>query len=287
MPALPVRAALTALAVLLSSGCATPGALGQRTSTFPDTRPGPGDAPSGSSARAARAPSPHAEPELVGVRHRVKAGETVYRIAVSYGLRPAELMAANGLQDPRALAVGQELVIPGAERPQRILAVGDRTESEIRAAPAPRAGPRVQARSVSGRLSERPRLATQGLLQWPLRGVLYGRFGKKGREPHDGIDLAAPEGTPVRTARAGRILYAGEQKGYGNIVIVDHGDNLMTLYAHNRDLRVRTGQKVRDGQVVATVGQSGKTSGPHLHFEVRREGLPVDPLDFLGALPSR
>jgi murein DD-endopeptidase MepM/ murein hydrolase activator NlpD len=145
----------------------------------------------------------------------------------------------------------------------------------------------VQARAVSGRLSERPKVATQGLLEWPLRGVLYGRFGKKGREPHDGIDLAAPQGTPVRTARAGRILYAGEQKGYGNIVIVDHGDNLMTLYAHNHDLRVRTGQKVRDGQVVATVGQSGKTSGPHLHFEVRRDGLPVDPLDYLGALPSR
>jgi lipoprotein NlpD len=283
MPALPVRAALTALAVLLVSGCATPGALGPRPSAFPESRASAG----GLSARAARSVSPHAEPELVAVRHRVKAGETVYRIAVSYGLRPAELMEANGLKDPRSLAVGQELVIPGAERPQRILAVGDRTESEIRAKPAPRTSPRVQARAVPGRLSERPRLATQGLLQWPLRGVLYGRFGKKGREPHDGIDLAAPEGTPVRTAREGRILFAGEQKGYGNIVIVDHGDNLMTLYAHNRDLRVRTGQKVRDGQVVATVGQSGKTSGPHLHFEVRREGLPVDPLDYLGALPSR
>ncbi|MBL8915778.1 MAG: M23 family metallopeptidase, partial [Archangium sp.] len=79
--------------------------------------------------------------------------------------------------------------------------------------------------------------------------------------------------------------FAGEQKGYGLIVIVEHDDGLITLYAHNRDLRVKTGQKVRSGQVVATVGDSGKTSGPHLHFEVRREGVPVDPLDFLGPVP--
>jgi len=285
MPVLPSRAALSALAVLLVSGCATPGALGQRASTFPESR---ASRDGGGEAEAALGIRPHAEPELVAVRHKVQAGQTVYRIALSYGLRPEQLMAANGMKDPRTLAVGQELIIPGAERRQPIVARADRTESEIRAGPAPRtsASRKVQARA-SARLSERPRVATQGTLQWPLRGVLYGRFGKKGREPHDGIDLAAPEGTPVRTARSGRILYAGEQKGYGNIVIVDHGDNLMTLYAHNRDLRVRTGQKVRDGQVVATVGQSGKTSGPHLHFEVRREGLPVDPLDYLGALPSR
>ncbi|MRI89980.1 M23 family metallopeptidase [Aggregicoccus sp. 17bor-14] len=245
-------------------------------------------APRPSAAQAALRITPHEEPELVAVRHRVAAGETVYRISLSYGLRPEELMAANGMSDPRTLAVGQELLIPGAQKAVRVAAAPDRDESEVRASPAPREAPsRVKGRATPASLSERPKVATQGLLEWPLRGVLYGRFGKKGREPHDGIDLAAPEGTPVRTARPGHVLYAGEQKGYGNIVIVDHGDSLVTLYAHNQDLRVKTGQQVRGGQVVATVGQSGKTSGPHLHFEVRRDGLPVDPLDFLGALPTQ
>jgi murein DD-endopeptidase MepM/ murein hydrolase activator NlpD len=124
------------------------------------------------------------------------------------------------------------------------------------------------------------------MLDWPLRGVLYARFGKKGREPHDGIDLAAPAGTPVKTAQEGSVLYAGEQRGYGLIVIIQHSEHLITLYAHNRDLRVRTGQKVRRGQVIATVGESGKTSGPQLHLEVRVGGKPVDPLDYLGPLPS-
>ena len=125
-----------------------------------------------------------------------------------------------------------------------------------------------------------------GQLQWPLRGVLYARFGRKGKSPHDGIDLAAPAGTPVRTAGEGSVLFAGPQQGYGLLVIIEHAHGLVTVYAHNRDLRVRTGQQVREGQVIATVGESGKTSGPHLHFEVRQDGAPVDPLDLLGPPPS-
>ena len=127
---------------------------------------------------------------------------------------------------------------------------------------------------------------SSGQLRWPLRGVLYARFGRKGKSPHDGIDLAAPAGTPVRTAAEGSVLFAGPQQGYGLLVIIEHAHGLVTVYAHNRDLRVRTGQPVREGQVIATVGESGKTSGPHLHFEVRQDGAPVDPLDFLGPPPS-
>jgi len=127
--------------------------------------------------------------------------------------------------------------------------------------------------------------APTGGLQWPLRGVLYARFGRKGKSPHDGIDLAAPVGTPVRTAAEGSVLFAGPQQGYGLLVIIEHPHGLVTVYAHNRDLRVRTGQQVREGQVIATVGESGKTRGPHLHFEVRQDGAPVDPLELLGPPP--
>lgn len=147
-------------------------------------------------------------------------------------------------------------------------------ESKKEERPRPRLGAPEGERS--------PRLGNpEGTLDWPLKGVLYARFGKKGRGPHDGIDLAAPLGTPVRTAAEGRVLFAGEQKGYGLIAIVEHSEGLVTLYAHNRDLRVKQGQQVRGGQVIATVGESGRTSGPHLHFEVRRAGRPVDPLAHL------
>jgi murein DD-endopeptidase MepM/ murein hydrolase activator NlpD len=153
-----------------------------------------------------------------------------------------------------------------------------RIESSVLAA-LPPAAPAAKAPVASVRRSSGP-------LSWPLRGVLYARFGRKGRSPHDGIDLAAPAGTPVRTAAEGAVLFAGPQQGYGLLVIVEHAHGLVTVYAHNRDLRVRTGQQIREGQVIATVGESGKTSGPHLHFEVRQDGAPVDPLDFLGPPPS-
>ncbi|WP_407667509.1 peptidoglycan DD-metalloendopeptidase family protein [Myxococcus dinghuensis] len=242
--------------------------------------------------------SAHAEPELVAVRHRVAPGETMYRIAKTYGLTVDELASANGIKDVRALAVGQELTIPGVERnvpvdaPDALAPEADPEPVRSADAPPRRSVPVVARREEPPRRpasrpgSVRPKVATQGMIDWPLRGVLYGRFGKKGREPHDGIDLAAPAGTPVKTAQEGTVLYAGEQRGYGNIVIVEHSNRLITLYAHNRDLRVRTGQKVRREQVIATVGESGKTSGPHLHFEVRLDGKPVDPLDYLGPMPS-
>jgi lipoprotein NlpD len=235
----------------------------------------------------------HPEPELVTVRHRVAPGETVFRIARTYGITVQELSEANGIKDPRGLSVGQELLIPGVAAPG---AREDEPEAPSGSKPSK---PRVAAREEPpqrpaprpaaprpGKGASRPVPATKGLLDWPLRGVLYGKFGKKGREPHDGIDLAAPSGTPVKTAQEGTVLYAGEQQGYGLIVIVQHSDGLVTLYAHNRDLRVKTGQALRRSQVIATVGESGRTSGPHLHFEVRVDGKPVEPLDYLGPLPS-
>ncbi len=224
---------------------------------------------------------PHPEPELISVRHTVAPGETMYRIARTYGLTVEELSKANGITDPRTLAVGQELIIPGFERPGPSASRGSVKSPVTVSSPASRA-----ARPATQPASTRPVPETKGMLDWPLRGVLYARFGKKGREPHDGIDLAAPTGTPVKTSQEGEVLYAGEQRGYGLIVIIRHSERLITLYAHNRDLRVKSGQKVRRGQVIATVGESGKTSGPQLHFEVRVDGKPVDPLDYLGPLPS-
>lgn len=214
----------------------------------------------------------HREPDLVTVKHTVEAGQTLYRISKAYGLTVDELMAANGLEDPKDLKTGQQLWVPGVAAAQPVT-TADSPEPAAPDRATPPAPPRGKP-AVVGR--------KDGSLQWPVRGVLYARFGRKGKEPHDGIDLAAPAGSPVKTAGEGNVLFAGEQKGYGLIVIVEHPKGLITLYAHNRDLRVKGGQKVREGQVIATVGDSGATSGPHLHFEVRQDGNPVDPLDHLG-----
>lgn len=286
------------LALLGATGCAVgPTSSAIRPSLEPVSEPPP-------PVILGELREPHPEPELVSVRHKVAPGETVYRISRNYGITVQELSEANGIEDPRTLVVGQELIIPGFEKPVRVATESSPTPvaenpRPVQGAKPPSSGTPARAPvvvtapsrqvprpSASQRAPARPVPETKGTLDWPLRGVLYARFGKKGREPHDGIDLAVPVGTPVKTAQEGDVLYAGEQRGYGLIVIIQHSDRLITLYAHNRDLRVRTGQKVRRGQVVATVGESGKTSGPQLHFEVRVDGKPVDPLDYLGPLPS-
>lgn len=118
-------------------------------------------------------------------------------------------------------------------------------------------------------------------LAWPVRGVLYARFGKRAESVHDGIDLSAPEGTPIRAAADGRVLFSAPQHGYGNLIIIEHQDGLLTLYAHNRENLVKEGERVRLGQVIARVGRGSATSGPYLHFEVRVGGQPTDPLPYL------
>ena len=208
---------------------------------------------------------PHVEPDLIGSLHLVKKGETVYRIARTYGIEVRDLMEVNDLADPRQLEVGRELFIPGAVRPLDVppLPPGVMPEPE----PEPQALPRAPPADPS--------------LRWPLHGVLYSRFGVRQGQRHDGIDIAAPEGTPVVAAAAGTVVYTGRQSGYGAIVILRHQDGLVTLYAHNSEVLVKEGDRVEAGAPIARVGQSGRTTGPHLHFEVRQGTRPRNPLFYL------
>jgi murein DD-endopeptidase MepM/ murein hydrolase activator NlpD len=208
---------------------------------------------------------PHVEPDLIGSVHVVKKGETVYRIARTYGIEVRDLMEVNDLADPRQLEVGRELFIPGAVRPLDVppLPPGVMPEPE----PEPQALPRAPPADPS--------------LRWPLHGVLYSRFGVRQGQRHDGIDIAAPEGTPVVAAAPGTVVYTGRQSGYGAIVILRHQNGLITLYAHNSAVLVKEGERVEAGAPVAKVGQSGRTTGPHLHFEVREGTRPRNPLFYL------
>ncbi len=98
---------------------------------------------------------------------------------------------------------------------------------------------------------------------------------------HEGIDIGVDSGTPVHAAAAGTVVYAGWMSGYGNIVVLDHGNGLSTAYAHNTSLSVGLGATVGKGAVIALSGSTGHSTGPHVHFEVRVNGAPVDPLGYL------
>jgi murein DD-endopeptidase MepM/ murein hydrolase activator NlpD len=120
-----------------------------------------------------------------------------------------------------------------------------------------------------------------GVLGWPVSGPVTSGFGLRWGRMHEGIDIAVGVGTAVRAAAAGTVIYAGWMSGYGNLVVVDHGNGLSTAYAHNTSLVVGVGQSVSAGQLVSYSGNTGNSTGPHVHFEVRVNGSAVDPLGYL------
>jgi len=125
-----------------------------------------------------------------------------------------------------------------------------------------------------------------GQLMWPVSGPVTCGFGWRvhpifhTREFHTGIDIGVGAGTPIHAADAGTVIIAAVEGGYGNVIVIDHGGGLSTLYAHQSSFAV-TGGQVDKGQVIGYVGSTGFSTGPHLHFEVRRDGQPVDPMGYL------
>ncbi len=119
--------------------------------------------------------------------------------------------------------------------------------------------------------------------RWPVRGKVITSYGAKTNgKANDGINLAVPEGTPVKAAEDGVVAYSGnELKGYGNLVLIRHANGYVTAYAHASELLVKRGDTIKRGQVIAKSGQSGEVSSPQLHFEIRKGSSPVDPLQFL------
>jgi len=123
---------------------------------------------------------------------------------------------------------------------------------------------------------------------WPVNsGTLSSGFGVRHGAMHEGVDIAAPVGTPVLAAAGGRVVFVGRLRGYGNIVIIQHEYQYVTVYAHDSLNVVKTGQLVERGQLIGLVGRTGHTSGANLHFEVRHKSIASNPLTYLPPFPFR
>jgi murein DD-endopeptidase MepM/ murein hydrolase activator NlpD len=122
---------------------------------------------------------------------------------------------------------------------------------------------------------------SSGGLQWPVQGPITSPFGWRWGRMHEGIDIGVGYGTPIHAAASGTVIYCGWEEGYGNLVVIDHGGGLATAYGHQSSIAVGCGQAVAQGQVIGYVGCTGHCTGPHLHFEVRVGGEPVDPVGYL------
>lgn len=198
-----------------------------------------------------------------GVRHKVTRGETVYSIAKKYSANAQAIVdfPFNTFSDNEsfALDVGQDLIVPDGKKPNE--------------------APWSPLQNVARRTPDAGAVSATGLFVWPMGGVITQNFAWY----HRGVDIATAHGTPIVAADSGRVTVAGwpDNGGYGNRVMVDHGNGYVTLYAHMFKVYVTAGQTVKRGDTLGLEGSTGRSTGPHLHFEIRKNGVFVSPLQYL------
>ena len=256
-------------------------------------------------------------------RHTVQRGETLSRICEQALRQQgasrsrsdiyaavSKVVKANGIQNPDLILIGQEIDLSvlhdsagmggrasGAAVPSTKRGLQVKPASEDRAvwdAPSRDLAELLgRVRAVyATKASADATVAVAGAVTSPIMDGpvrITSGFGMRrdpftGRpEHHDGVDLAAPSGTPVHPAMAGEVVFSGWQRGYGRMVIIQHQEGFETVYAHNAKNLVNVGDRVGSSTPVAQVGSSGRSTGPHVHFEVRRNGRAVDPMPYLSA----
>ena len=210
-----------------------------------------------------------------GVYHTVQKGQTLHSIARTYDINVDRLKRINGIFNPLRLQVGVRLWIPEARQVLEINSKkNQKTLSKKRGAKRGKWENKVK-------LNEDTK-AVKGFFIWPVQGQLTSKFGNRNGRHHDGIDIGARKGTPIVAAADGKVMFSGwGPTGYGLMVIIKHKNNLTTVYAHNSHIHVHKNQLVKQRQKIASVGSTGRSTGPHLHFEVRNDSHAYNPLQYL------
>ena len=234
-----------------------------------------------------------------GLYHRVAAGETGIGIASAYGVDWGEVVTINALTEPYILRVGQRLRLPSEARPQNSqevdiasraaafnldiddIATGSQPALAANKAPAPAsAAPRKPVTAAIATPA-----AFTGRFVWPVPGRVIARFGPLAPgKVNQGINIAAAAGTPIHATANGVVSYAGDQIGvYGGLILIDHGSGWVSAYGHAQQLDVQRGQSVKAGDIIGLAGATGQVQTPQLHFQLRKNRIPVDPLKQLPA----
>lgn len=186
--------------------------------------------------------------------HTIARGETMWDIAKKYEADVNQLIKANPNKNPNTLTIGDKLNIPDSKTTPRVIAYNE---------------------------ASRGYSTTSTQFMWPIVGTITSKYGWRSSGFHHGLDIAGKVGDPVKASQAGTVISADYKSIYGRTVILKHLNGYETVYAHLETFKVSPGAKVAKGQVIGTVGTTGRTTGPHLHFEVKKSSKTQDPLSFL------
>lgn len=192
-----------------------------------------------------------------GLYHPVRQNENLSAIAKAYDVNAQHLAEVNNLRPPYNVKADSKIFVPGASQVKEVRAA---KESHL-------PQPTVEAFT--------------GLLSWPVNGKVVSEFGVRNGIQHNGMAIQATEGTPIKAAGSGRVGHVGKIPGLGNVVLIEHPDRLVTVYAHLKEIRVKQGTAVNRGRIIGSVGSSGRAAAPSLYFEVRSRSKPRNPLFFL------
>jgi len=201
-------------------------------------------------------------PGRKGVYHIVERHQTLYRICKTYGVDLKGVASLNGIPDPSQIETGQRIFIPGAKKVLKV---------------------EIYIDDVAAEQGEKSKIAYKELdFIWPVEGKITESFTEVENKKHQGIDISSPLGTPIKASNGGKVIYSNNGiKGYGNLIILRHSEEYVTVYAHNQLNLVEEGTWAEKGQIIGKVGQTGRASGPHLHFEIRKNNKALNPFLFL------
>nr|WP_269438243.1 M23 family metallopeptidase [Phosphitispora fastidiosa] len=189
-------------------------------------------------------------PEGDDITYTVNPGDTLWGISRKFGVSMAELADRNGTGTAELLLAGQKLVLPAV-------------------------GPVIDV------IGENVGIKIPLLDDWPVNGVVSSPFGMRNGRMHEGTDIAAELGSPIKAVAGGKVVFSGNRGDYGKAVIIDHGNGFRSLYGHAAILEVSAGDRVSQGDVIARVGSTGRSTGPHLHLELLYRGTPQNPERYL------
>ncbi|MCP4295997.1 MAG: LysM peptidoglycan-binding domain-containing M23 family metallopeptidase [Proteobacteria bacterium] len=185
--------------------------------------------------------------------YQFKKGDTIENIAKKFSLDPLEIQRENQIYDTDDVTIGMKIFIPGV-------------------------------RKVKSRKPEAARITRRsdtGKMVWPSKGTLSSGYGMRHGRMHQGVDLTRDKGKDIVASGSGIVKFAGNKKGFGKTIIIDHGNGLSTLYAHSEKIYVSKGEEVKQGKLISKMGSTGKSTGIHLHFEIHKNGVPQNPLRYL------